>query len=263
MLTSVSEDAAIPYDYNKQAGIEHALSILSKDNRISSSVVQALEDVVNLWKKSGVVGSDDVCSRDGSEQEDNKRLNSEEEGSGDVPSSPATELSMHDSKSQGLNRRFKPASSKMLQLSAEDACEIYNMRPRNSKERRGSMVQCKTIAPKYGVSAKTIRDIWRGRTWILATKHLWSEEEIAERGDGDDASRPSIVGVKAEGSEKTQPERAERALAAAASNFNSVTPTPPPPPSHLFIYAILLCCCEGFPNSRYFADSWSGVFWRG
>ena len=217
MLSLQESQDMIAYDDTKQAGIEHALSILGKDHRISISVVQALEEVVNMWKKTAP--SDDAGSREGSEQEDGKRMHSEEEGSGEVSSSPLPDSTHQDLKANIQNRRFKPASSKMLQLSAEDACEIYNMRPRNSKERRGSMVQCKTIAPKYGVSAKTIRDIWRGRTWILATKHLWSEEEIAERGDGDDTSRTGNAAVKSEIVDKPQPER----TFVPCPSFNSVS----------------------------------------
>jgi len=80
-------------------------------------------------------------------------------------------------------RPFKPPSSKRQQLIPEEAAEIYMQRP--SKEgkmsRHGGMALCKVIAPKYGVTPKTIRDIWRGRTWIQATQHLWSEEERAVR----------------------------------------------------------------------------------
>lgn len=80
-------------------------------------------------------------------------------------------------------RPFKPPSSKRQQLIPEEAAEIYLQRP--SKEgklsRHGGMALCKVIAPKYGVTPKTIRDIWRGRTWIQATQHLWTEEERAVR----------------------------------------------------------------------------------
>eukprot|EP00291_Cryptomonas_curvata_P018827 CAMPEP_0172167308 /NCGR_PEP_ID=MMETSP1050-20130122/9498_1 /TAXON_ID=233186 /ORGANISM="Cryptomonas curvata, Strain CCAP979/52" /LENGTH=314 /DNA_ID=CAMNT_0012838081 /DNA_START=95 /DNA_END=1035 /DNA_ORIENTATION=- len=76
-------------------------------------------------------------------------------------------------------RRFKHPSSKRQQLTAEDAVEIYRQRPTNPGKalKRGSMMGCKLIAPKFGVSPKTIRDIWRGRTWIHATEHLWTDEE--------------------------------------------------------------------------------------
>ena len=43
------------------------------------------------------------------------------------------------------------------------------------------MLLCKIIAPKYGVSPKTIRDIWRGRTWLHATEHLWTEEDKGQK----------------------------------------------------------------------------------
>ena len=79
-----------------------------------------------------------------------------------------------------LRKKFKHPSSKRQQLSGKEAVEIFQMRPRSGKDkplRRGSKLLCKTIAPEYGVSAKTIRDIWSGRTWLNATEHLWTEEE--------------------------------------------------------------------------------------
>ena len=92
------------------------------------------------------------------------------------------------------SRKFKPSSSKRQQLTAEEAAEIYKMRPKvddkGKRPKRGSMIRCKSIAPKFGVSAKTIRDIWRGRTWIEATRHLWTTEETQRRAldGGDDNS---------------------------------------------------------------------------
>jgi len=49
--------------------------------------------------------------------------------------------------------------------------EIFELRPKMStgRQRRGSMIQCKSIAPKYGVTAKTVREIWRGLTWTETT----------------------------------------------------------------------------------------------
>lgn len=38
---------------------------------------------------------------------------------------------------------------------------------------RGKSMQ---LAKWYGVSAKTIRDIWNRRSWVKATKHLWETE---------------------------------------------------------------------------------------
>jgi len=51
--------------------------------------------------------------------------------------------------------------------------------------RRGSMLHCKSIAPKYGVTPKTIRDVWSGRSWAKTTRHLWTDEEIRRRGAGE------------------------------------------------------------------------------
>mmetsp|Transcript_8021 Transcript_8021/g.18312 ORF Transcript_8021/g.18312 Transcript_8021/m.18312 type:complete len:326 (-) Transcript_8021:14-991(-) len=81
-------------------------------------------------------------------------------------------------------RQVKPASSKRQQLTAEEACEIYMLRPTLNKDgsmRRGSMLHCKSVAPKYGVTPKTIRDVWSGRSWAEATKHLWTPEEVKRR----------------------------------------------------------------------------------
>ncbi|EKX36363.1 hypothetical protein GUITHDRAFT_117472 [Guillardia theta CCMP2712] len=38
-------------------------------------------------------------------------------------------------------------------------------------------VESTFIAKKYGVSSKTVRDIWNRRTWAEATKPLWTDEE--------------------------------------------------------------------------------------
>jgi hypothetical protein len=81
---------------------------------------------------------------------------------------------------------FKPPSSKKQQLNAADAVEIFELRPKSGKGealRRGSLLLCKSVAPKYGVSAKTIRDIWRCRTWSHATEHLWTEDDKITRSE--------------------------------------------------------------------------------
>jgi hypothetical protein len=81
---------------------------------------------------------------------------------------------------QQNDRKFKPQSSKAQQLNMADAIEIFQLRPKaadGKAHRRGSLLLCKSVAPKYGVSPKTIRDIWRCRTWSHATQHLWSTQE--------------------------------------------------------------------------------------
>ena len=112
-------------------------------------------------------------------------------------------ISTIDSRDIGvpMRRGFKPPSSKRQQLTAEEAIDIYMLRPRTKKGRslrRGSMVECKAIAPKYGVTPKTIRDIWRGRTWIQATGHLWTEEERIQRAQDDSSSDDEEEGTEAD-----------------------------------------------------------------
>eukprot|EP00287_Rhodomonas_sp_CCMP768_P003984 CAMPEP_0196722992 /NCGR_PEP_ID=MMETSP1091-20130531/5202_1 /TAXON_ID=302021 /ORGANISM="Rhodomonas sp., Strain CCMP768" /LENGTH=321 /DNA_ID=CAMNT_0042064811 /DNA_START=11 /DNA_END=976 /DNA_ORIENTATION=+ len=107
-------------------------------------------------------------------------------------------------------RPFKHPSSKSQQLTSEEAAEIYSMRPEIAKGtslRRGCMIKSKLIAPRYGVSPKTIRDIWHGRTWISTTRPLWTEEEVAQRSKGSSVS--------------DEEERNEH-----SPNSNSVTPPP-------------------------------------
>jgi hypothetical protein len=37
------------------------------------------------------------------------------------------------------------------------------------------------VSEKYGVSAKTIRDIWNGRTWTDATSAMWRRNSIIHK----------------------------------------------------------------------------------
>jgi len=65
-------------------------------------------------------------------------------------------------------------------LSPDQAIQIFQLRPKQTIDgsmRRGSMLHCKVIAPQFGVTPKTVRDIWNGRTWASVTKHLWSKAE--------------------------------------------------------------------------------------
>ena len=77
-------------------------------------------------------------------------------------------------------RRIKPPSSRRQQLSMEQAAEIYQLRPMQTR-RAGVFLHCRELAPYYGVTSITIRDVWTGRTWIEATQHLWTKEERAHR----------------------------------------------------------------------------------
>ena len=50
-----------------------------------------------------------------------------------------------------------------------------------------------SIAAAYGVSSRTIRDIWNRQTWAVTTKHLWLQE--SETAVALDVSDTSIVKV--------------------------------------------------------------------
>jgi len=68
------------------------------------------------------------------------------------------------------------------QLTATRALEIFKLRPHlKGPMRRGAMMQCKAIAPLFGISPKTVREIWTGRAWASATRREWTEAEIERR----------------------------------------------------------------------------------
>ena len=80
-----------------------------------------------------------------------------------------------DSTSEGKGQHTR-------KLTPARALEIFMLRPQLKtlgQLRRGSMVHCKTIAPQFGVSPKTVREIWAGRAWARATRKEWTKEEIA------------------------------------------------------------------------------------
>ena len=52
-------------------------------------------------------------------------------------------------------------------LTREQVIEIFEFRPSSVFHRSSS-----NVALKYGVSEKTIRDIWNGRTWHSETQHM-------------------------------------------------------------------------------------------
>ena len=71
------------------------------------------------------------------------------------------------------------ASRSRSGLTREQALQIYGRRPGQmgfQKSRRGTMVGCEAVAVEFGVTPKTVRDIWRGRTWGEATGHPQSHE---------------------------------------------------------------------------------------
>ena len=65
-------------------------------------------------------------------------------------------------------------------LTGEQAVEIYKKKMSVATEinvplRKQS--QSRLVAQNYGVSPKTVRDIWNRKTWVSATQHLLTAEE--------------------------------------------------------------------------------------
>eukprot|EP00292_Cryptomonas_paramecium_P033637 CAMPEP_0113705124 /NCGR_PEP_ID=MMETSP0038_2-20120614/26946_1 /TAXON_ID=2898 /ORGANISM="Cryptomonas paramecium" /LENGTH=516 /DNA_ID=CAMNT_0000630073 /DNA_START=232 /DNA_END=1779 /DNA_ORIENTATION=- /assembly_acc=CAM_ASM_000170 len=131
-----------------------------------------------------------------------------------------------------IRRPVKPASSKRQQLISKEAVEIYLQRPQKGS-RRGGKAHCKVLAPRYGVTPKTIRDIWRGRTWVHATQHLWTEEERTQRlasgatdpsHDGDDSDHEGgadNADGESDSSSTAQPRQSNRTADDASSTCSS------------------------------------------
>ena len=61
-------------------------------------------------------------------------------------------------------------------LSESQAIEIYQLKPaaKNSTMHRHERCQSQSriVAENYGVSPKTVRDIWNRKTWVFATMNL-------------------------------------------------------------------------------------------
>uniref|UniRef100_A0A7S0E4U9 Uncharacterized protein n=1 Tax=Hanusia phi TaxID=3032 RepID=A0A7S0E4U9_9CRYP len=73
-----------------------------------------------------------------------------------------------------ISGRHKPWK---IALTDAQAQEIFVQRPK-IKELYG--FGSSQLGEKYMVNAKTIRDIWNRETWVKATKHLWTSEEIIQ-----------------------------------------------------------------------------------
>ena len=108
-----------------------------------------------------------------------------------------------------------------LVLNHKKAREIFQLKECNEfpSLHSGSVL----LASKYHVSAKAIRDIWSGRSWLEATFDLWDvkdrpEKKILGRPKGKKDSKPRLSKVSKEGANSAQdqpmnpPESSSRAL---------------------------------------------------
>jgi len=68
----------------------------------------------------------------------------------------------------------KKCRSWKIMLTAEQAVEIYKQMPPDSLHVTSKSV---IMGKQFGVSAKTIRDIWKRETWVKATRHVWSDAD--------------------------------------------------------------------------------------
>mmetsp|Transcript_28348 Transcript_28348/g.74762 ORF Transcript_28348/g.74762 Transcript_28348/m.74762 type:complete len:200 (-) Transcript_28348:54-653(-) len=64
-------------------------------------------------------------------------------------------------------------------LTTAQAREIFLLKEARALRKRNAW--SKTLGLRYGVSCKTIRDIWKGRTWLDATRDLWKGSEVPSR----------------------------------------------------------------------------------
>ena len=89
-------------------------------------------------------------------------------------------------------KSYRQNCSKM-RLTKSQAVEIYQLKTSMKDDtisnfipafqppnqlKRGHSVQ---IGIRYGVSSRTIRDVWNRKTWSFATQHLWSTENSFDR----------------------------------------------------------------------------------
>lgn len=75
-------------------------------------------------------------------------------------------------------------------LKHDDVVSIFVQRPSRSLDSEGKntfrtdeSISPTILATEYGVSSKTIRDIWNRNTWHSVTRPYWNEAELAAEGE--------------------------------------------------------------------------------
>ena len=75
-------------------------------------------------------------------------------------------------------------------LTEQDAVRIYEckltrkLQVENGVCFRSLRGQSGAVSKQYGVTSRTVRDIWNRQTWAFATRHLWFREAALEAGSG-------------------------------------------------------------------------------
>jgi len=89
-------------------------------------------------------------------------------------SSPASTVPAGDAKVT-VDDKGNQVPFKVL-LTQDQALEIYKVRPMdNSPNAKPTSMD---VAEQYGVSPKTVRDVWNRKTWVKVTKPLWAAGEL-------------------------------------------------------------------------------------
>ena len=176
-------ESSIPNDTDKIDTVEGALQLLAQNPRVSSTVVDSIREMCNMAKsKQKKLEGKERFIISSTEHNENKILDKND-----------------CSNTDEIISKAKSNRSKQ-QLSPDVVLEIFHERPKLSPQdtfRRGSLLMCKAVAPKYGVTPKTVRDIWRGRTWSHVTMSEWTEQEKAHHAmricdDGSDEEQSTL-----------------------------------------------------------------------
>ena len=90
----------------------------------------------------------------------------------DVEKSQSESQQMH-------GKQPKPRACPQVVLSMEQALDIFSQR-HSQGDRQSLTAKSTALAATFGISAKTVRDIWCGRSWLDATFDLWPQASCAE-----------------------------------------------------------------------------------
>eukprot|EP00286_Rhodomonas_abbreviata_P022782 CAMPEP_0181309110 /NCGR_PEP_ID=MMETSP1101-20121128/11839_1 /TAXON_ID=46948 /ORGANISM="Rhodomonas abbreviata, Strain Caron Lab Isolate" /LENGTH=320 /DNA_ID=CAMNT_0023415573 /DNA_START=37 /DNA_END=999 /DNA_ORIENTATION=- len=152
------QGATMPKDHAKENSRGAAQSLVIPSAKDTASVPKKISESQGNGKQER--------QKDNGEREPQSNLNdvkSEKDSNG----SAGTHQQPPESNEAGGKR--KPWR---ILLTGEQARDIYMRRP--GQENPGTSL---SLAAEFGVSVKTIRDIWNRETWIRSTRSLWTPEE--------------------------------------------------------------------------------------
>ena len=155
------------------------------------------------------------------------------------------EILTHTSKREPspMQMQRDPRRSNRIILSEQDARHIFQNKPPNGgrDRRRADM-----LASLYGVSVKTIRDIWVGRTWYRSTCHLDPSKPVNLHRLQRKPGRP--LGAKDSKPRVVQPTRRDA--------YSLSPPLPLPYLSNDLAIVAISECCLPHPEAAALTDAW-------